>query len=154
MKMKGIANVETKVVQVLDENAQLKKELAALQAKMFSLQANDMIHHCKEINGRNVLVERVDGVDAKAMKDIVSSIKSQKENVVVFLGSVQNDKVVFVAGADEKAVAGGIKCGDLVRSAAIICDGKGGGRNDMAKSGGKDTSKIDDAMREIVNILS
>lgn len=154
LKMKGIANVETKVVQVLDENAQLKKELAALQAKMFSLQANDMIHHCKEINGRNVLVERVDGVDAKAMKDIVSSIKSQKENVVVFLGSVQNDKVVFVAGADEKAVAGGIKCGDLVRSAAIICDGKGGGRNDMAQSGGKDNSKIDDAMREIVNILS
>ena len=154
LKMKGIVNIESKVIQMLDESAALKKELAALQAKMFALQANDMIHHCKEINGRNVLIERVDGLDAKAMKDIVSTIKSQKENVVVFLGSVNDDKVVFVAGADETAVQSGIKCGDLVKSAALICDGKGGGRNDMAQSGGKDASQIDHAMREIANMLS
>ena len=73
---------------------------------------------------------------------------------MVFLGSAQDGKVVFVAGADEQAVSSGIKCGDLVRQAAMICDGKGGGRNDMAQSGGKDASKIDDAMREIVNMLS
>lgn len=154
LKMKGITNVESKVVQVLEETAALKKELAALQAKMFALQANDMIHHCKEMNGRNVLIERVDGLDAKAMKDIVSTIKSQKENVVVFLGSVKDGKVAFVAGADEKAVQGGIKCGELVKSAALICDGKGGGRNDMAQSGAKDASQIDHAMREITNMLS
>lgn len=154
LKMKGIAHVETKVSAMLDENASLKKELATLQAKMFSLQANDMITHLKEMNGRNVLLERVDGLDAKAMKDIVATIKSQKENVVVFLASVAQDKVVFVAGADELAVQSGVKCGDLVKQAALLCDGKGGGRNDMAQSGGKDTSKIDAAMSEIANMLS
>ena len=154
LKMKGITNVENKVKQVLDENAALKKELATLQNKMFALQANDMISHLKEMKGRNVLLERVDGLDAKAMKDIVSTIKAQKENVVVFLASVTQDKVVFVAGADDVAVKSGIKCGELVKQAALLCDGKGGGRNDMAQSGGKDASKIDAVMSEIANMLS
>lgn len=153
LKLKGIAKVEEKVSQVIDENAQLKKELAALQASMFALKANDLIHQMKEANGRQVLVERVDGADAKAMKDIVSNIRSQKENCVIFLASVNDGKVTFVAGADKAAVASGIKCGDLVREAAQICDGKGGGRPDMAQSGGKDASKIEDALQFIKNIL-
>ena len=154
LKMKGISKVEEKVVQVLDENAQLKKDLAALQAKMFALQANEMLSECKEIGGRNVLIKRLDGADANALKDIATTIKSQKEQVVVFLASVLNDKVVFVAGADDKAVQSGIKCGDLVKSAALICDGKGGGRNDLAQSGAKDVTKIEDALQEIKNMLS
>ena len=120
---------------------------------MFALKANDLIHQMKEANGRQVLVERVDGADAKAMKDIVSNIRSQKENCVIFLASVNDGKVTFVAGADKAAVGSGIKCGDLVREAAQICDGKGGGRPDMAQSGGKDASKIEDALQFIKNIL-
>lgn len=154
LKMKGIVNVETKVRQVLEEAAQLKKELAALQTKMFALQANEMIGECKELNGRTVLIKRLDGADANALKDIAQTIKAQKENVVVFLASVASDKLVFVAGADDKAVQSGIKCGDLVKNAAMICDGKGGGRNDLAQSGGRDISKLEDALQEIENMLS
>lgn len=154
LKLKGISKVEEKVVQVLEENAQLKKELAALQASMFALKANDLVNHMQELNNRQVLIERVDGADAKAMKDIVSNIRSQKENCVIFLASVHADKVTFVAGADEVAVKGGIKCGDLVREAALVCDGKGGGRPDMAQSGGKDASKVEEALHLIKNMLS
>ena len=107
--------MEEKVASVLEENVQLKKELAALQASMFALKANDLVNHMQELNGRQVLIERMDGADAKAMKDIVSNIRSQRENCVVFLASVHGDKVTFVAGADKAAVSGGIKCGDLVR---------------------------------------
>ena len=101
-----------------------------------------------------MLIERMDGADAKAMKDIVSNIRSQRENCVVFLASVHGDKVTFVAGADKAAVSGGIKCGDLVREAALVCDGKGGGRPDMAQSGGKDASKVEEALHLIKNMLS
>ena len=154
LKLKGISKVEEKVASVLEENAQLKKELAALQASMFALKANDLVNHMQELNGRQVLIERMDGADAKAMKDIVSNIRSQRENCVVFLASVHGDKVTFVAGADKAAVSGGIKCGDLVREAALVCDGKGGGRPDMAQSGGKDASKVEEALHLIKNMLS
>ena len=154
LKLKGISKVEEKVVQLLDEAAQLKKELAALQASMFALKANDLVHKMQPLNNRQVLIERVDGADAKALKDIVSNIRSQKENCVVFLAAVKDDRVTFVAGADALAVQSGIKCGDLVREAAVICGGKGGGRPDMAQSGGKDASKVEEALHLIKNMLS
>lgn len=154
LKLKGLVNVESKVQQTLNENAQLKKELQQLQAQMFALKANDLLNQLQCVNDRFILIERMDGADANAMKDIANTVKSQKENVVVFLASVVDDKVIFVAGADKKANANGIKCGDLVKEAAAICDGKGGGRPDLAQSGGKDVSKVDEALEFIKNKLS
>ena len=154
LKLKGISKVEEKVAQVLNEMATLKKELAALQNEMFTLKAKELKEEIKECNGKNILVKRLDGADANALKDIVSSLKAETENIVVFFGSVVNDKVVFVAGADKLAISTGIKCGDLVKEAAAVCDGKGGGRPDLAQSGGKDITRIDEALEMIKNKLS
>ena len=151
LKLKGISKVEEKVAQVLNEMATLKKELAALQNEMFTLKAKELKEEIKECNGKNILVKRL---DANALKDIVSSLKAETENIVVFFGSVVNDKVVFVAGADKLAISTGIKCGDLVKEAAAVCDGKGGGRPDLAQSGGKDITRIDEALEMIKNKLS
>lgn len=154
LKLKGIANVDTKVEQLLQEMTQLKKELTSLQNEMFTLKANELIHDVQTINGRNILIKRLDGADANALKDITNTIKGQIDNVAVFLASVVNDKVIFVAGADKACVSNGIKCGDLVREAAQICDGKGGGRPDLAQAGGKNVAKIDDAIEFIKNKLA
>lgn len=154
LKMNGVSNVEIKVQQVIEETMALKKELAMLQSQMFALKANDLEKHIQECNGRHVLIERCDGADANALKDIASTMKANYEDIVVFLGSVVEDKVVFVAGADKVAVARGIKCGDMVREAAMICDGKGGGRPDLAQSGAKNIAKIDEAFEFIKNMLS
>ena len=121
---------------------------------MFTLKAKELKEEIKECNGKNILVKRLDGADANALKDIVSSLKAETENIVVFFGSVVNDKVVFVAGADKLAISTGIKCGDLVKEAAAVCDGKGGGRPDLAQSGGKDITRIDEALEMIKNKLT
>lgn len=153
LKMKGISKVEEKVVQVSEENASLKKELAALKSQMFVLKANDLKNELQDVNGLKVLVKQIDGVDANALKDIASTIKGQYSNAVVFLVSVHENAVVFVAGAGDEAVKSGIKCGDLVKEAAMICDGKGGGRPDLAQAGGKNPEKIKEAMEIIENKL-
>ena len=62
-----------------------------------------------------VLIERMDGMDAKAMKDVASNGEGPKENAAAFLASVAGDKVVFVAGAGRAAVRRGVRCGDLVK---------------------------------------
>lgn len=154
LKMNSVNNVESKVAQIIDETAELKKELAALQSQMFALKANDMERNICEMNGRRVLMERMDGADANALKDIASNLKAKYDDIVVFLAGVRDGKVVFVAGAGKAAVADGIRCGDLVKEAALICGGKGGGRADLAQSGAKDIEKIDDAFEFIKNMLS
>ncbi len=154
LKLKGFVNLESKLDQLIHEQNELKQAYGQLQSEMFTLKANAMINEVEEVNGLNVLIKRMDKVNANALKDIVSKLKSQKENIVVFLASVEDDKVVFVAGCDKAAVKSGVKCGDLVKEAAIICGGKGGGRPDMAQAGGKDITKVDEALEIVKNKLS
>lgn len=154
MKLNSINGVESKVSQLLEETAQLKKELSALQTQMFALKANDLEHNIQTLSDKKVLIERMDGADTAALKDIASNLKAKYTDIVVFLASSDGNKVTFVAGAGKDAVASGIKCGDLVREAALLCGGKGGGRPDLAQSGGKEVARIAEAMEFIKNMLS
>lgn len=153
LKLNGLHHVEEKVAQQLQEAEQLKKQLSALQNQMFTLKAKEFMEHKQTVNGLDIMIEQLDHADANALKDIATSIKAQMPNSVIFLASVNEDKVVFVAGAGKQAVESGIRCGDLVKEAALICDGKGGGRPDLAQSGAKNTAKIADAISVIKNKL-
>ncbi len=153
LKMKGIHQVDEKVSGLIQEMDTMKKELAQLHNKMFVLKAKELMDQSIDVQGIHTIVARVDGADANALKDITTTIKSQMEPCIVFLSSVKDDKVVFVAGADAKAVKNGVKCGDLVKEAAMICDGKGGGRPDLAQAGAKNIEKVEDAITFIKNKL-
>ena len=154
MKLKGLGQVEPKVEQMLNEIAMLKKQIASLQNEMFTLKANELSSNVKVGSKVNYLVQRFDGVDGKALKDIVSTLKGTCENIVVFLASADEDKITFVAGADKAAIANGFKCGDLVKEAALMTGGKGGGRPDLAQAGGKDLAKLSEALEFITNKLA
>lgn len=153
LKLKGISAVEAKVKQVIDENASLKKELSLLQEQLMVIKSKELKNNMQEIDGIPILIERLDGIEANGLKDIIANMKSQVEDCVCFFASVVEDKVVFVAGAGKKAMEAGIKCGDLVKEAALICDGKGGGRPDLAQAGGKNTAKVEEALAIIKNKL-
>ena len=154
LKLKGIAQVESKVTQLSEELSSLNKEYARANEQIFALKARDLVHQLRAMGDLDVLIERMDGMDAKAMKDVASNIKGQKENAVVFLASVAGDKVVFVAGAGKAAVQRGLRCGDLVKAAAEVCGGKGGGKPDLAQAGGKDVASLNDAMKTVENKLA
>jgi alanyl-tRNA synthetase len=80
------------------------------------------------------------------LKTRVSNLKAKDANVVCFFANVNGDKVVFVSGAGKEAVAKGVHCGKLVKAAAQVCSGNGGGKPDMAQAGGKDASKVQEAL--------
>lgn len=145
--------MDEKVNLLIKENETVKKELAALRRKMFVLKAKELMEECQEANGLRIIVDQLDGADANALKDIAATVKGQWDNAVIFLASVSEDKAVFVAGAGSAAVQSGIKCGELVKEAALLCGGKGGGRPDLAQSGAKDTTKITDVIAMIKNKL-
>ncbi len=153
MKLNGFGNILDKVHQLIDEKEALRKENAQLNANLLMAKADELAAHAKEVNGLKVLVERIDNVDGNALKSMALNLRDKLSGGVVFLAGVNGDKIVFVAGAGEKALQAGVHCGNLVKEAAMICDGKGGGKPDLAQAGGKDIAKIDEAVLSVSNKL-
>ena len=149
LKMNSINGVEEKVQGVIDDNAALRKEIARLNQKMMMLEADEMVHSAKNINGINVIIKKLENADSGSLKALAETLRNKCEDSFVLLANNAGDKVVFVAAASKAAIAKGIKAGDMVKLAASVCGGNGGGRPDLAQSGGKDASKIDEAISQI-----
>lgn len=152
LKLNGLSNVVAKSTQMLDELNTVKKENAALNASMLVLKADELAKNAVDVNGTAMLVERIDNVEGNTLKDMVMTLRDKIDGVV-FIGGSHNGKVVFVSGASQKAVKAGCHCGNLVKQAALICDGKGGGRPDLAQAGGKSDEKLDEALKDVKNKL-
>lgn len=152
-KQKGIKNIDVKVDSAYSQIKEMQKEIDNLKNQIFALKSKDWANEAKAYGKVNGLIKRVSGMDASALKDIVSNLKASDENIVCFFVNVNEDKVVFVAGAGKNAVANGVHAGKLVKMAAQICSGNGGGKPDMAQAGGKDASKVDEALNAIESEL-
>ena len=142
-KQKSTKEIELKVDSFLEQMHALQKENENLKNQIFALKSKEWILEAKECGSIKALIKKVQGMDASALKDIVSNLKGQDENIVC----------VFVAGAGKEAVRKGVHAGKLVKQAAMLCDGNGGGKPDMAQAGGKDISKVDEAMKLVENTL-
>src|SRR5699024_10094889 len=107
----------------------------------------DLMDQVKTVNDINYISARIDGVEVPEMRNMAEQLRDKMGSGVVLLGAVQEDgKVNFVTAASKDYIAKGIKAGDIVREIAKIASGGGGGRPDMATAGGKDASKIDEAL--------
>ncbi|NNB56742.1 alanine--tRNA ligase [Pseudomonas fragi] len=138
-------NLVDKLSAVLERNRQLEKQLEQLQAKAASAAGDDLSSSAVDVKGVKVLTARLDGQDGKALLALVDQLKNKLGRAVILLGSVHEDKVVLVAGVT-KDLTGQLKAGDLMKQAAAVVGGKGGGRPDMAQGGGVDAAALDAAL--------
>lgn len=153
LKLNGISNVTNKVAQLLDEKNGLQKQCADLNGQLMEAKAVEFVSEAIQKDGMNYLVKIVNGIDGNAMKNMATSMMNHLHDGLVFLGGVQDDKLVFVAKASASAVKNGIHCGNLIREATTLCDGKGGGKPDLAQGGGKNCAALEQAMQTIKNKL-
>jgi alanyl-tRNA synthetase len=138
----------TKVEQLLKRNRELEKELAAAKQALITGQATDHSANVKEINGIKVLATRMDGADAKTLRDAVDRFKDKLRSAVVVVGSVDGDKVRLAAGVT-KDNTDRIRAGDLIKPLAEQVGGKGGGRPDFAQAGGNKPDALDAALGSV-----
>ncbi len=124
----------------------LEKENEKLKTEIANNKAGALIGEAKTINGIKVLVSQMDGLDMNDLKNMGDSLKDQLQDGVVLLISAASDKVNLVAMATSSAVEKGVHCGQIISAVATVVGGKGGGRPNMAQAGGKDASKIKDAI--------
>ena len=144
--------LQEKLNQLLEENAQLKKENEQAKQKALQAEADAVVQRSESLNGFNVLFMEVNNVDG-SLKEYAETLRNKLEDSIVFLTSTANDKLTFVCACSKKAVNVGIKAGDLVKKAAEVTNGKGGGRPDIAQAGGKDLDKVSEAVNLVKEII-
>ena len=141
-------DVIEKLRAVFERQKKLERELEALKAKAASAATGDLAANAQDVHGIKVIAARLDGADAKTLRDSVDQFKQKLGDCVVLLAGGSDGKISLVAGVHGKAL-GKIKAGDLVAHVAQQIGGKGGGRPDMAQGGGEDSPKLANALSEI-----
>jgi alanyl-tRNA synthetase len=137
-----------RVEQVLKRNKELEKALAAAKQALITGQATDYSANVTEIQGIKVLATRLDGADARTLRDAVDRFKDRLESAVVVIGSVDDGKVRLAAGVT-KNNTDRIRAGDLIKPVAERVGGKGGGRPDFAQAGGNKPEALDEALGSV-----
>ncbi len=134
-----------KVSALMERSRKLEKEFDQLKAKLANAQGNELTDNAVEIDGIKVLAAKLEGVDAKGLRDTMDKLKTKLGSCAIVLGVVNGDKVSLAAGVS-KDCTGRIKAGDLVNSVASQVGGKGGGRPDMAMAGGNQPENLEKAL--------
>ena len=146
----GREDAVAKVGQLLERNRRLEKELEALKARLASSQGSDLSGQAREVDGIKVLAARLEGADAKSLRDTVDQLKNKLGAAAVILGAVTDGKVALVAGVT-KAETKCIKAGELVNHVASQIGGRGGGRPDMAQAGGSQPENLEAALASVAD---
>ena len=137
--------------QLVSQLETTKAQLNKLVAQQNQSLAKDMLTQVQSINGLDVLIRRFENYEAETLKSMIETMLKSRQNLLVFFINVVQDKVLFMAGASQKAIDAGFVASELVKEAAIITGGNGGGRKDFAQAGGKDLSKLETAITQISN---
>ena len=138
---------------VMEELKNTQKELESAKAKMAAAKAGDIMSGAEKIGDIDLIVSRLDGQSVDALKTMADDIKAKNENAVVVFAAQTDGKITFVAMAAKNALAKGVHSGKIIKEITAIAGGSGGGKPDMAQGGGKDASKIDDAIGAVSEII-
>lgn len=142
------STIADKVVQLIDKNKLLEKELEKLKSKMAAQTGGDLSAQAINIDGINVLAAQIEGADTKILRSTLDQLKDKLGSAAIILASVEEGKVRLVAGVS-KAETKRVKAGELVNHVAMQVGGKGGGRPDMAQAGGTEPEALPEALSSV-----
>ena len=140
--------VQNRVTQVLEQVRALEKEIAQLKGKLASSQGDDLLSQAVDVKGIKVVAARLEGADAKSLRETLDKLKDKLKTAAIVLAAVQDGKVQIAAGITADQV-GRLKAGELVNFVAQQVGGKGGGKPDMAMAGGTDPSQLTPALASV-----
>ncbi len=140
--------LNARLAQVLDQVKALEKEVSALKGKVASAQSDELLTQAVDIKGTKLLVAKLEGADAKTLRDTMDKLKDKMKSAVIVLAAVDGEKVNIAAGVTADNV-GKVKAGELANFVAQQVGGKGGGKPDMAMAGGTDAAALPKALASV-----
>ncbi len=138
--------------QVTEELRNVRHELEAAAEKLAASKASSLIENAEKVGNVRLICERVD-MKPDAMRALTDKFKAEYADVVCVLAAVNDGKVNFAVSCGKDAVSSGANAGKIVKQISTICGGGGGGRPDSASAGGKDASKLDEALATVRTLL-
>jgi alanyl-tRNA synthetase len=145
-------DVDEKVRELVERSRRLEKEVQQLKSKLASGQGGDLTSQAKDVGGIKVLAAQIDGADAKSLRDAVDQLKSKLGSSVIVLASVQDGKVVLVAGVSADLLTR-MRAGEIASAVAAQVGGKGGGRADFAQAGGTQPENLGKALAGVESLV-
>ncbi len=142
------AELTHRIGSALEQIKALEKEVAALKGKLASSQGDELVSQAADVNGIKVLAAKLEGADAKTLRETMDKLKDKLGAAAIVLATVDGDKVQLAAGVT-KAETAKVKAGELVNFVAQQVGGKGGGKPDMAMAGGTDASQLAAALASV-----
>ncbi|AEI44896.1 alanine--tRNA ligase [Paenibacillus mucilaginosus] len=149
----NIADVPKRIDALFGQIKELSRENESLKAKLGGIEAGSLTDQVRTVNGVQLLAAQVSAADMESLRNIVDQMKSKLGSAVIVLGAPAEDKVNLVAAVTPDLVAQGYHAGKLIKEVAVRCGGSGGGRPDMAQAGGKDASKLQEALQSVEELL-
>ena len=153
LKVGNINELPNKIKSNLDEIKALEKRISSLETKLASGQLDDYINNAITIGDVNLVVSEVENTDSDNLKKLAEAFKAKYSNAIAIFAAVNGDKVTFACCCGNDAVKSGGHAGNIVREVAKITGGNGGGRPDTAMAGGKDSSKVKEALDTAKSIV-
>ena len=140
------AELAAKLESQVEEIKALKKAVESFKAKETAGEVDRFLFGAHNIGGLKVMTVMVPDADANKLRQMGDMLRDKDATVAAVLATVNGEKVTFLAVCGKEAIAKGIKAGDLVKQVCTACGGSGGGKPDSAMGGGKDATKVDNAL--------
>ncbi|WP_115991300.1 alanine--tRNA ligase [Cohnella lupini] len=142
----GVNDVAKRVDAIQGEVRQLQRDNDSLQGKLSRLEAADLVSAAQSVGGVTLLATEVNAGGMDALRGVADELKLKLSSAVLVLGSIEGDKVNLVVAVTSDLVRQGLHAGKLIKEIAAVCGGGGGGKPELAQAGGKDPSKLTDAL--------
>ena len=143
-----------KIEALLGRNRQLERSLDELRRRVAALEASNNLNEAREVQGIKVVAQRTQAEDVPSLRAMADGLRESLGSGVGVLGADIGGKVSFIAVVTDDLIKGrGLKAGDIVRGVAQLAGGSGGGKPHLAQAGGRDPSKLDEALEQVAGIV-
>ena len=153
LKAQSLTDIADKALSAATEIKELKGKIEELSCEIAKSKTASLVNSAKKVGAYNLITARLDGMSADELRAAGDILKDSDENVVAVLAAATDGKVSLLAVCGKASVKNGANAGKIIKNVATICGGGGGGRPDSAQAGGKDASKIDEALASVESLL-
>jgi alanyl-tRNA synthetase len=147
-----VHELEKKIESLLEHQKEIEKQLKVAQQREASNAASLLLEEIKTVNGIPAIIHNLGGVDGDFLQAVADSLKSRFKGVIVLGGGPHRGSVALVAAVTPEFTAK-VQAGKIIQQIAPIVGGKGGGRPDNARGGGKDAGRLDEALAKAKSLL-
>lgn len=150
----NVTDVPKRIDALYQQLKDLGRENESLQSKLSVIEAGELTSKVVTIGQTKLLSAKVQASSMDALRGLADELKVKLPDTILVLGASMEDKVNFVVAVPQEQVKNGFHAGKLVKEVAAICGGGGGGRPDMAQAGGKDASKLEEALKHAEQLIA